>query len=266
MDLNVCEIYTNAPSFQAGAVSSASNTSASFADVFSTALVAGETGYDSYFDAAAEAYDIPASLLKAVGFTESGFTPTAVSSCGAQGIMQLMPKTSAAMGVSDPFDPAQNIMGGAKCLRMMLDRYDGDVSLALAAYGAGPGNVDRAGGVPSYMVDHVAKVLRYAETFSDTPVTGASAATTVSAASAASSAQPAAQAVLSTGQSESMEQYDSSSEESISMSADEILAIIKEALHTDDLISSDIIRVLMQQNLFQYLEDDDEEDSGWSAV
>jgi soluble lytic murein transglycosylase-like protein len=90
------------------------------------------------------------ALLRAVMIAESGGDPTAVSSAGAQGLMQLMPSTAAGLGVTDPFDPAQNVGGGARFLRAMLDRYGGDVRRGVAAYNAGPGAVDRYGGIPPY--------------------------------------------------------------------------------------------------------------------
>nr|WP_319489811.1 lytic transglycosylase domain-containing protein [uncultured Caproiciproducens sp.] len=105
---------------------------------------------DDVFNTAAEKYNIPVNLLKAVAKVESGFDEDAVSSCGAQGVMQLMPGTAASLGVQNPLDAEQNIMGGAKYLSQMLDRYDGDAKLALAAYNAGSGNVAKYGGVPPF--------------------------------------------------------------------------------------------------------------------
>lgn len=132
-----------------------------FSDVLARAFSGGETGYDSYFEAAAAAYQLPVGLLKAVGKVESAFTADVVSPCGAQGVMQLMPSTARALGVRNPFDPAQNIMGGAKYLRQMLDRFGGNVSMALAAYNAGPGAVEQYGGIPPYREtqNYVSKVL-----------------------------------------------------------------------------------------------------------
>jgi soluble lytic murein transglycosylase-like protein len=87
-------------------------------------------------------------LLRAVIEKESSYLPCAVSPKGAQGLMQLMPETAAVLGVNDAFDPRENVEGGAKFLKQLLKRYDGNLPLALAAYNAGPSRVDAAGGVP----------------------------------------------------------------------------------------------------------------------
>lgn len=100
---------------------------------------------------AAQKYNLPEALINNVIRAESNFQPDAVSPAGAQGLMQLMPATARELGVNDAFDISQNIDGGSRYLRQMLDRFDGDVRLALAAYNAGPGTVDRYGGeVPPY--------------------------------------------------------------------------------------------------------------------
>jgi len=118
---------------------------------------------DTVFQQAAEKYGLPVELLKAVGKAESNFDPAAKSSAGAMGVMQLMPKTAESLGVTDPFDPVQNIMGGANYLSQMLSQVHGNVELALAAYNAGPGNVQKYGGVPPFeeTQNYIRKVMEY---------------------------------------------------------------------------------------------------------
>jgi hypothetical protein len=98
----------------------------------------------------AKRYELDEELVSAVVRAESGYDPAAVSRVGAIGLMQLMPATAAEMEVDDPFDPEQNLDGGVRYLKWMLDRFEGEVDLALAAYNAGPAAVDRYGGIPPY--------------------------------------------------------------------------------------------------------------------
>lgn len=107
----------------------------------------------AYNDAIAEAaalYKLDPNLIRAIIRAESAFNPFAVSRAGAQGLMQLMPAVSEELSVLDPFDPRQNIFGGARYLRQLLDRNDGNLDLAVASYNAGPGAVDRYNGIPPY--------------------------------------------------------------------------------------------------------------------
>jgi soluble lytic murein transglycosylase-like protein len=99
-------------------------------------------------DAASKSNNLKADLVRAVISKESGDRPCAVSVKGAQGLMQLMPATAEQFGVTDPFDPKQNVEAGAKLLKQLMDKYKGDMSLALSAYNAGADRVDKDGGIP----------------------------------------------------------------------------------------------------------------------
>jgi soluble lytic murein transglycosylase-like protein len=127
----------------------------------------GSTPYDGLVSTAAQRHGLDPALLHGLIQQESGFDPSATSSAGAQGLCQLMPGTAAALGVTDPLDPAQSIDGGARYLRQQLDAFGGDPTLALAAYNAGPGAVRRHGGVPPYAETQafVQKVTGYANAY-----------------------------------------------------------------------------------------------------
>ncbi len=123
----------------------------------------GSESMDAIFAEAAERYNVPLNLLKAIGKAESGFNANAVSPAGAQGVMQLMPATAKALGVDDPFDARSNIMGGARYIAEKLNQYNGDIELALAAYNAGSGNVAKYGGVPPFTEtrNYIARIKGY---------------------------------------------------------------------------------------------------------
>ncbi len=116
--------------------------------------------YTAFVKAAAAHYGLPEALIWAVMRTESHFKPHVVSHRGAQGLMQLMPGTAGDMGVTDPFDPEQNIFGGARYLRILANRFDGDLVKTLSGYHAGGGAVNRVDGIPySQTAEYVRRVL-----------------------------------------------------------------------------------------------------------
>jgi soluble lytic murein transglycosylase-like protein len=141
--------------------SSSANTTA--ANATSSGSVSSPENLEEYFKEASETYGVDINLLKAIARQESNFNPSATSSAGAMGVMQLMPSTAKGLGVTNAYDAQENIMGGAKLMAQNLKKYNGDVSLALAAYNAGSGNVDKYGGIPPFKEtqNYVKKVLGY---------------------------------------------------------------------------------------------------------
>ena len=142
-----------------GQISSSSATNSTT----SSGSVSSPENLEEYFKEASETYGVDINLLKAIAKQESNFNPSATSSAGAIGVMQLMPSTAKGLGVTNAYDAQQNIMGGAKLMAQNLKKYNGDVSLALAAYNAGGGNVDKYGGIPPFKEtqNYVKKVLGY---------------------------------------------------------------------------------------------------------
>ncbi|MDE7243808.1 MAG: lytic transglycosylase domain-containing protein [Oscillospiraceae bacterium] len=210
----------------------------SFSQVFSAAYrTTGGTDYESYFRLAADTYQLPADLIKAVAKAESDFNANAVSSCGAQGIMQLMPATARSLGVTDSFDPAQNIMGGAKYLRQMLDSFGGDISKAVAAYNAGPNAVKKYGGVPPYQEtqNYVTKVLGYAGGSVSVPASVPAAVPTP------------------------MVTTDSAEESSGSLTLDELTDLVLQTYHINGTYIQESAQRFIQQLLLQTEEENEEQ-------
>jgi len=119
--------------------------------------------YDGLIGEAARIYQLPEHFIRAVMRVESDFNPTVVSRAGAMGLMQLMPMTARSMGVSDPFDARQNILAGARYLRILANRFRGDLVLTVAAYNAGEGAVEKYDGIPPYKETqrYVRRVLKH---------------------------------------------------------------------------------------------------------
>lgn len=128
-----------------------------------TNTVSSPEALQQYFEDASNQYQVDLQLLLAVAKQESNFNPNATSKAGAMGIMQLMPGTANSLGVTNPYDARENIMGGAKYLSSLLAQYNGNTTLALAAYNAGSGNVKKYGGVPPFSEteNYIQKVLGY---------------------------------------------------------------------------------------------------------
>ena len=162
---------TPAPAPAAAAPASSVAGALATAQTAPSAAPASGTGASSAFDAqinaAAASNGIDPALLKGLVSQESGFNPSARSGAGAVGLTQQKPGTAASLGVTNPLDPAQSLQGGAKYLREQLDRFGGDEQLALAAYNAGPGAVQKYGGVPPYAEtqNYVTSVMSKAAAF-----------------------------------------------------------------------------------------------------
>ncbi|RHW40182.1 lytic transglycosylase domain-containing protein [Lysinibacillus yapensis] len=126
-------------------------------------VLEGANAYHEIIQQASSKFGVPEKLIAAVIKQESNYNAGAVSSAGATGLMQLMPGTARYLGVMDSTDPAQNIMGGTKYLSQMLEKFDQNIELALAAYNAGPGNVSKYGGIPPFREtkNYVQKVMNY---------------------------------------------------------------------------------------------------------
>jgi soluble lytic murein transglycosylase-like protein len=123
--------------------------------------------YDHVISEASQTHGVPFSLLKALIKTESDFNPTAISSAGARGLMQLMPENIKTLKIKNPFDPRENVMGGTRYLKQLINRFNGKLPLALAAYNAGPGVVEKYQRIPPYeeTENFVKQVMEYYSIF-----------------------------------------------------------------------------------------------------
>jgi soluble lytic murein transglycosylase-like protein len=163
--------YTDVPDnnrYRLLVLSSHDRTSAG--DRYDAQLLARATQYDSIIEHAAVSSAVESNLLRAVIVVESGFNSRALSKRGAVGLMQLMPATASRFGVSNPYDPRENIHGGARYLKFLIDRFGHDVRLALAAYNAGEEAVDRNGGqIPPFTetMAYVPRVLKIYKMLAD---------------------------------------------------------------------------------------------------
>jgi soluble lytic murein transglycosylase-like protein len=123
--------------------------------------------FDAHIKEAAQLYSLPEAIIRAVMLVESNFLPDVISEAGAMGLMQLMPETAISMGVANAFDPRQNVMGGARYLRILANHFNGDLVLTVAAYNAGPGAIERHHGVPPYSEtrNYVERVVQHYHAF-----------------------------------------------------------------------------------------------------
>ncbi len=132
-------------------------------DLYNHASINCPSNMETIFQNASKKYGVSENLLKAVAKAESDFNPDCTSYAGAMGVMQLMPGTAKTLGVSNAYNAEENIMGGAKLLSQLLQKYNGNTALTLAAYNAGSGNVDKYGGIPPFKEtqNYVKKILGY---------------------------------------------------------------------------------------------------------
>ena len=140
------ETPTGAPILDEATTNKTENSSA----IPNTGVLECSEELNEYFQQASDTYGVDVKLLKCIAYAESNFKPDATSRSGAMGVMQLMPKTAEGLGVTDGYDAKQNIMGGAKYISIQLERFEGNIEYALAAYNAGPNRVKEYGGIPPF--------------------------------------------------------------------------------------------------------------------
>ena len=152
VEIPVAQIPVNSPAVIQSATNTITNTvqtnSNSSSELPNSDVLACSDDLNQYFQQAADTYGVDVKLLKCVAYAESRFQTDVTSRSGAMGVMQLMPASAEALGVTDAYDPEQNIMGGAKFLSSLLKQFDGNIEYALAGYNAGPSRVKEYGGVP----------------------------------------------------------------------------------------------------------------------
>ncbi len=160
---NFAKLLTQATNKSTTNIDKSTAKTAPFINQNSTNKIQQKLYIENIVNDVSQKYNLSPNLIKAIIQTESNFNPNAQSSAGAQGLMQLMPSTADALGVDNPWDISENIEGGVKYFKEQLNNFNGDVSLALAAYNAGPNSVKKYGGIPPYeeTQNYVKKVFKY---------------------------------------------------------------------------------------------------------
>lgn len=168
--------FTNAPTLSSCKEINIEDRTVRITKTYSPHVVSDPARYERHIISASYRYDIDPHLIRAVIRAESDFNRYAVSKKGARGLMQLMPETARELNVSDSFDPAQNIHGGTRYLRKLLDMFKGDLALALAAYNAGPTAVKKVNRIPMITEtrNYVKKVMKYYKSYRQDITAGSS--------------------------------------------------------------------------------------------